>query len=609
MTRTIQNYIMAIILAGAMLLSLGVTLQTVYAEDTPLEESDNVRVVIEDSSTIQCVVPGVSYDLRVAFFEGNEEVEAPEGTEYDWTYNYGLMELSEQSGQKNPPDDFIIEPNGQSATVTFPQVPEGLTEAVAYVDVKVKIGEKEIVARTGQIGLMNEFYEIVMPNIDKEMWVGDTTTTERLGVVRHYVTEEGKKAAEPWDFTSAWRGDDIFDALDIRGMNKLQDDGLYHLTIKRLSADAELDFALSIRYTDADGETHTETMNYMLLEINADLSKCNTQITKGSNFTVYEDNWIFVDDVNADPAKGVSEENIKIVSGELEQQFDPEIFEITGVKKYTGYNESTGDDIWVDASFPLTFDKKGTKDRNGNRTDGTSVYQFKVKAKDVEGNHWTGETEAMYLFVNSKYSLYNLKDYFVGTVEFPSLARYLKSWTQDPYERYNLPKSSKAKRTLVIKIGKDKLTPGKQVTVKYVNDKTKKSYSSFPTALGEYTVVITGKAPYFGTDKSTHLRLWATNPLKVKGKTVKIKKKKIKKKAKVLAVSKVIKTVKKGQGKVTYKKLSGNKKIVVASNGKVTVKKGLKKGTYKVKVRVRAAGNDKYNPITRTVVFKIQVKK
>ena len=137
----------------------------------------------------------------------------------------------------------------------------------------------------------------------------------------------------------------------------------------------------------------------------------------------------------------------------------------------------------------------------------------------------------------------------------------------------------------------------------------KKSYSSFPTALGEYTVVITGKAPYFGTDKSTHLRLWATNPLKVKGKTVKIKKKKIKKKAKVLAVSKVIKTVKKGQGKVTYKKLSGNKKIVVASNGKVTVKKGLKKGTYKVKVRVRAAGNDKYNPITRTVVFKIKVKK
>ena len=124
-----------------------------------------------------------------------------------------------------------------------------------------------------------------------------------------------------------------------------------------------------------------------------------------------------------------------------------------------------------------------------------------------------------------------------------------------------------------------------------------------------YTVVITGKAPYFGTDKSTHLRVWDKNPLKVKGKTVKIKEKQIKKKAKALGVSKVIKTVKKGQGKVTYKKLSGNKKITVAKTGKVTVKKGLKKGTYKVKVSVKAAGNDKYNPITKKVTFTIKVTK
>lgn len=598
MTRTIQNYIMAIILAGAMLLSLGVTLQTVYAEDTPEYSADFVIQGIASNGT---VLAGSDSYVYAVLKQNGQEVELPEGATVKW--EYGVMDA------ETKPEDFTVTPNdGENAEIHFPNLPEGTTDMVAWMRVIITIDGQPIESDTNQIGVMNDFYEIVMPNIDPFMWVGDTTTTERLGVV-HHMMKEGDHVVESCDFTYAWRGDDIFDALDIGGTNKLQDDGLYHLTITRLSADAELDFALSIRYTDAKGEKHTETMNYWLAELGTDLSKSTIQITKGSNFTVYEDNWIFVDDVNADPAKGVSEENIKIVSGELEQQFDPEIFEITGVKKYTGYNESTGDDIWVDASFPLTFDKKGSKDRNGNRTDGTSVYQFKVKAKDVEGNRWTGETEAMYLFVNSKYSLYNLKDYFVGTVEFPSLARYLKSWTQDPYERYNLPKSSKAKRTLVIKIGKDKLTPGKQVTVKYVNDKTKKSYSSFPTALGEYTVVITGKAPYFGTDKSTHLRLWATNPLKVKGKTVKIKKKKIKKKAKVLAVSKVIKTVKKGQGKVTYKKLSGNKKIVVASNGKVTVKKGLKKGTYKVKVRVRAAGNDKYNPITRNVVFKIKVKK
>lgn len=601
MTRTIQNYIMAIILAGAMLLTLGVTLQTVYAEGEGSTAEYNVDYSIDGIATNGCVLADNDYTVHAILKQNGQEVELPEGATVKWSY--GVMDT------ETIPADFTVEPaDSADPTVHFPALPEGEKEWVGWMKVEITIDGNTIESDTNQIGIFPDFYEIVMPVIEPFMWVGDKTTDQKLGVLHHTVVD-GEVVTESCDFTYAWRGDDIFDALDIGGTNKLQDDGLYHLTITRLSADAELDFALSIRYTDAKGEKHTETMNYWLAELGTDLSKSTIQITKGSSFTVYEDNWIFVDDVNADPAKGVSEENIKIVSGELEQQFDPEIFEITGVKKYTGYNESTGDDIWVDASFPLTFDKKGSKDRNGNRTDGTSVYQFKVKAKDVEGNRWTGETEAMYLFVNSKYSLYNLKDYFVGTVEFPSLARYLKSWTQDPYERYNLPKSSKAKRTLVIKIGNDKLTPGKQVTVKYVNDKTKKSYNSFPTALGEYTVVITGKAPYFGTDKSTHLRLWATNPLKVKGKTVKFKIKQIKKKAKVLAVSKVIKTVKKGQGKVTYKKLSGNKKIVVASNGKVTVKKGLKKGTYKVKVRVRAAGNDKYNPITRNVVFKIIIKK
>ena len=99
------------------------------------------------------------------------------------------------------------------------------------------------------------------------------------------------------------------------------------------------------------------------------------------------------------------------------------------------------------------------------------------------------------------------------------------------------------------------------------------------------------------------------NPLKIKSKTTTVKYSKLKKKNQTLAAGKVISFTKKGKGKVTYAKISGNKKITINKNtGKVTIKKKLKKGTYKVKVKVRAEGNSKYKPVTRTVTFKIKVK-
>ena len=102
----------------------------------------------------------------------------------------------------------------------------------------------------------------------------------------------------------------------------------------------------------------------------------------------------------------------------------------------------------------------------------------------------------------------------------------------------------------------------------------------------------------------------ADNPLSIKGRTVKVKYKKLKKKNQKLAVTKVIKFTKKGQGKMTYTKASGKKKITInKKTGKVTVKKGLKKGTYKVKVKVKAAGNANHNASTwKTATFKIKVK-
>ena len=109
---------------------------------------------------------------------------------------------------------------------------------------------------------------------------------------------------------------------------------------------------------------------------------------------------------------------------------------------------------------------------------------------------------------------------------------------------------------------------------------------------------------------------WA-NPLNVKGKTVKVKYKKLKKKSQNLAAARVITFVQEGQGELSYKLISAKKgkksfkkKFKVnAGTGRLTVKKGLKKGTYKVKVGVSAAGSDTYmpsdvGPVTITIKVK-----
>jgi len=605
MTRTIQNYIMAIILAGAMILALGMTLQTAYAEDETAAGETAVEYEadfgIDGMATTGCVLPGCEYHASAILIQDGQILDKlPEGATVEW--QYGVMEAETR------PADFTIvaEGNGERAAIHFPELPEDVDYWTGWICVKISVDGKTIESNTNQIGIQNDFYEVITPYIDPFMWEGDVTDDQRLGVVRHFIDEEGNPAQAPCSFSYTWKGDDIFDTLDVIVDGSK---GMCPVTIQRLKTDAELDFELVIRYTDAQGNKETASMNFWLAEFTTNLTDCSTEITNGDFFTVYDDNWAFVDDVDADPAKSVSQENIQIISGELEQAFDPDSFEVTDVKKYVGYEEETGDDIWEDASFPLTFDKKGTKDKNGFRTDGTSLYKFAVQAKD--GSRWTGKTSTMYLFVNSKYSLYNLKDYFIGSVEFTKLNKYLKSWDKDPYERYVVPKGKIANTIQPkIMIGDYELTPGKQVTVTYKNDKTGDTFMTFPANYpGEYTVIITGNSPYFGMDNTTHLKIYDKNPLSVKGKTVKIKEKQIKKKAKALGVSKVIKTVKKGQGKVTYKKLSGNKKITVAKTGKVTVKKGLKKGTYKVKVSVKAAGNDKYNPITKKVTFTIKVTK
>ena len=127
---------------------------------------------------------------------------------------------------------------------------------------------------------------------------------------------------------------------------------------------------------------------------------------------------------------------------------------------------------------------------------------------------------------------------------------------------------------------------------------------------------VTGKGSYTGTTKATFTILKAKNALKVKGKTVKVSKKKVAKKAQVRGVTKVIKFTRKGQGKKTYKLISAKKgkksfrkKFAVnAKTGKLTVKKKLKKGTYKVRVKVTAKGTANYKAAARTVTITVKVK-
>ena len=85
------------------------------------------------------------------------------------------------------------------------------------------------------------------------------------------------------------------------------------------------------------------------------------------------------------------------------------------------------------------------------------------------------------------------------------------------------------------------------------------------------------------------------NPLNISGKTAKVKYKKLRKKKQTLNASQVINGLDTARGAKTFYKVKGNKKISINKNtGKVTIKKGLRKKTYKIKIKVKAAGNNGY---------------
>ena len=134
------------------------------------------------------------------------------------------------------------------------------------------------------------------------------------------------------------------------------------------------------------------------------------------------------------------------------------------------------------------------------------------------------------------------------------------------------------------------------------------------------TAVITAEVSgYDGEDmvsRRAKCRVYVTGPntIKVKGRSVPLKRSALKKKAKVIRRKRAVR-VTAAKGKVTYtlKQVRRNgaakakfKKYFKVSKktGKIRVRKGLKKGTYKLKIKVRAAGTK----AAGTVIFKPAVK-
>ena len=167
------------------------------------------------------------------------------------------------------------------------------------------------------------------------------------------------------------------------------------------------------------------------------------------------------------------------------------------------------------------------------------------------------------------------------------------------------------------KVQKPKITKINGISVKAGRDYTLEWDSDSYKDAGFYTVYIEGKGDHFTSDTGeTYEIKKAKNPVKLKGKTVKVKYKSLKKKSKSVSRAKAIK-VSKAKGKLSYKlvsakkgKKSFKKKFKVnAKTGKVTIAKKLKKGTFKVKVKVKANGTSNFNASPwKSVTFKVKVK-
>lgn len=271
--------------------------------------------------------------------------------------------------------------------------------------------------------------------------------------------------------------------------------------------------------------------------------------------------------------------------------------------EHTWYDEAAGKDMYEEVGDSVGI---AAKDEEG-------FTEYKVTVTEGSGDAATEKCSSQFM-VTDKYSL----NWVCADISFNGLIRK-DDWRMA--NRFWIDSASNA--VPVVKSIDGTVLTEDEYTLTYYNrvadpdaedadrDKvlsTEKPLRSIPKYAGGYLVGVEGKAPYYG-EALVLLDIGERNTLAAKGKTASIKYSKLKKKNQTLAVSKVIKFTDKGKGTKSYAKKSGNKKITInKKTGKVTVKKGLKKGTYNVKVVIKAAGNDRYTAITKTVTFKIKVK-
>ena len=192
--------------------------------------------------------------------------------------------------------------------------------------------------------------------------------------------------------------------------------------------------------------------------------------------------------------------------------------------------------------------------------------------------------------------------------------------TQSSYYVYSDPRKWDGDKLTVVKNGKKKVYTYSSNKYAYINGKDRidawdieiDTYQKEkPWVLGSDNEV---EFNYLGRTcrvKVTVQKDKVKNPVKVSGKTVKVKYTKVRKKTQKIWDSEAFSVVD-NEGKVTYKLTKKDKKaknkITVSKDGTVTVKKGLKKGKYTIKVSVKAAGNEAYAPISKTVTVKVNVK-
>ncbi len=582
--------LLAVITAIGMILAAGMFSQA-YAAD------NDYYIEINSRNGDYVALPGRSITLWASVYQDFEDgAEILDNEDIDLRWELG-----------NDDSDFarirIYKDEPGMAVVQFHELKPGQTEIEGMVraTVTASVDGKDVASDTVYLSVDNDFYQLY-PNYQlADLNIGETQNDIYAQVV-HYTVDGPEDGTPVKNVEFTWEYDPE-GALEINTTEKSEDLAVY--SIKRVSS--ELTFVtLKAEWKTEEGEELSDYGFFWFRDIPRDMNEYKVvlpiEYSDFGGWTSFVDDDFVIKRSELEQDVVVHEDNLLLESG---KDYDLMIY------KYTGYNEETGEPLWVEYSGDLKVDPKGSEpDINGEPTEGTAAYMITARAK--EGSIFTGETNdfSQYIFMNSNRCIGG----YVPDIEFSR--SYVKYLDDEPYYRYEVKPGTVLEPT--VKLNDELLAEGIDYESVYdgfaVIDGEVEPYTSpeFPLYPGEYTFHAEGIGEYYGTSYSVNIKAGYSNEnFKASAKTLKVKlaKKKTKTTKKVtFAKSKAFK-VSRNLGTVTFQKVSGNSKITVSSAGKVTVKKGLKKGTYTVKVKVTDADTDLYFGAEKTVSLKVKVTK